>query len=520
MSENVKKKLHRNRIYSIPSMKSGGKRNCFSRSDFLEGRSHVKYGHEQHPDIFTTDESKDKPELWTKRWSKAGKLLRVPKVVILSDFIAWPEYWSECVFDMHHEDLVPWFTNGIASHYTWINQWNVGQPWRVTEQLSGAEDKEFRWNRIICRATNPYFGQHQALWDAFREAKRILESEDDPIYVIIPNWMPKEEYQIVTKNHWNYWFNFDAFWSGDEAHGDVMYKGLWHPHCDIFEDGGNRGRIHPDPDCPYWRSDANNPPRCPTLLSGNPAFGTDVLHIWIGHWCYNWGGPQHFLYETYPISPAGMQFGSVVTGGYLGSPVPMLDGARGPWQDARLPCGYSNGGKAIANHYGGLIDSVADEYKSNFYKYRNFATRWFPWTGVWGLPWNVGEMKKDEKWCPSFIFYFGFTFADYCAMFGSEDTYFIDYSDRYGIKYGNGMNRGPSAEDMRRGINNVFPVCSSRAEEYYYSLESGSREFFQAWMERCDLGEYNVVLEEPNDAIFNADGIVEYVRGYFESSHR
>ncbi len=489
---------------------------AFSRSDFLQGKSPVDFGASQAADIFTQQSSPARPDLWPKLWPQAGTPLSVPKVVIFSDFIAWPEFWETCCFDFPHDVVGLSFTTGLLGNYYYLDQWNTSS--------AGPGVGDFRYARTIAnQVVNPYYAQHQQLYLAFREAKRILESHPkDPIYCILANWLPQYTREVPTTANWPVWSNDDIYWPGSgEANPDILGG---HSSCDIYTDGGNRGRTKPDPS--YWYSEANIPPVVPSLLSPKPFFGTNVLHMYFGHWCNNWGSSQLTDYTTYALSPAGTQIGPIYLGNYLGNPISRdTDGKRLIWRDAGFTYGYMGGQSSIdtlLSLFGGQIFSAANDIRQNFYEYRDFGVRFFPWSNDWSFPWNVAEIKKDQKYCPSLQFYFGFTFDEFAAFIQTEDQFAIDYSGNYGgLKVANTMGRAPDSPSIRQAISTFFPPIAQRVESYYSSpatgLEWGTQRFFQSIIEQHSLQDFNVQLEAPNPDLLNADALVEYVRHYFEA---
>lgn len=513
-------KLHRNRINSIPSMGDSGPANTFSRSDFLLGKSPVNYGSGQHPNVLTGSQPSTDPRMWPKLWPRAGSILSVPKVVILSDFIAWPEFWSKCVFDFP-SDVVGEDSQGVFGNYYYLDQWNLTPVWK-TNNAPGSDNNEYRYSRTVATVTNPSYIQHQKLWKIFREAKRILESLDDPIYVILPNWIPFSEYEVYTTHHWEAWKNDDLYWPGNgQAMTDVIHG---HSGCDIFFDGTNRARTRPDPSAPAWRSDSDSPPIVPPLLSGTPYFGTNVLHIWIGHFARNWGSPQHISYETFPLSPGGIQIGSDIQGTYLGSPISEFDGRRAVWRDTGLNYGYTGPSpvSSLLSHFSGAIDSAISDYKTNFWKYRNFGVRLFPFTDDWSIGWGPDAIVQDQKWCAAQAFYFGFTFDQFQALVTTEDQYAIDYSaETNGLKFANTIARTPISPAIRQAVTHFFPPIASRVEAYYSDsttgLNGGTAAFMKGLIARGSLEDYNVKWEGDNGFadVFSVDGLVEYVINYF-----
>jgi hypothetical protein len=529
MPEVPEERLHRNRPYSIPTMGDGGPTNCFSRSDFLTGRSPVKFGPGQPANSFTREEvpsdapapSVPTPELWPTDWPMAGRLLTVPRVVVLSDFIAWPEFWERCVFDYPRDVLGLILSQSRLTNYYYLDQWNLGQDWRTTA-VPPVDSAEYRYERDLTGGAgiaNPNFAQHQNLWTVFRQAKEILENQPDPIYVVLPNWIPKNVYEIPTRNNWRAWVNDDIYWPGfGQAQTDILHG---HSGCDIFFEGGHRGRTHPDPTAPYWRSECDDPPSVPCLACPTPFFGTNILHLWFGHWCMNWGGSGLLNFETFPLSPAGIQTGPILNGSYLGASADGFDGKRLIWRDVGLNYGYTTPYTALLDNYASRLASAAANYKENFWKYRDFGVRFVPWTQPWDLALSPFRIKEDQKWCAAGAFYFGFTFAEFQALVSNGDQYAVDYSaETGGVKFANTVTRTPDSPSIIRAIED-FELFFARVKAYYSDsgtgLDAGTVNFLTEMIARHELAGYNVAMATRAnwEALHTVDGLVEYINDYF-----
>lgn len=529
MAENPEERLHRNRPYSIPTMGDGGPTNCFSRSDFLTGKSPVKIGPGQPANIFTREEvPKDAPppavptpDLWPTDWPMAGRLLTVPRVAVLSDFIAWPEFWEKCQFDYPRDVIGLILSQGRLTNYYYLDQWNIGKDWR-TNTLPAPDGAEYRFERDLTAGfgvSNPNFFQHQQLWTVFREAKKILENQDNPIYCVLPNWIPRNVYEIPTRNNWRAWANDDIYWPGfGQAQTDVLHG---HSGCDIFFTGSNRGRTHPDATSQYWRSECDDPPSVPCLACPTPFFGTNILHLWFGHWCMNWGGSNLLNFETFPLSPAGIQTGPILNGNYLGAAVDGFDGKRLIWRDIGLNYGYITPYNTLLDNYSGRIAGAAANYKENFWKYRDFGVRFVPWQQPWDLPLQAFEIYKDQKWCAAGAFYFGFSFHDWQEFVSGEDSYAVDYAaETNDVKFSNVVTRSPDSPSIRQAIAD-FELFFDRIKAYYSDsttgIDSGTKLFLEGMIARHQLDNYNVAMAEQPADLFTVDGLVEYINRYFEA---
>ena len=337
--------LHRNRILSVPTIRvEGGPQNCFSVNNFLTGRTPLKYGSGQHNNIFAfrdypiTDPNFDPVNgaaMWPKLFLKPGKILTVPKVVILSAYISWPEFWDFCSVDYPHDVIGLIFTTGQLNNYYYYDQWDCdgdwtgnsdppyssafthGSPCNTDPWPNDYDTPQFRYSHSIngggCFQSS-WYPQWQDAYKQFLAVKKSLESDsDNPIFCLLGHWNVIDEdfenkkgHSILTTLTWGLWNNNNQF--ADEGIGPAqpnVLAGIG--DCDIFTTDSHRGRTHPDPNCPNWQCECTLPPTIPALLAVPPCFGANVLHIWIGHFCINsTGTPGAIWFQTYPSSPAGL----------------------------------------------------------------------------------------------------------------------------------------------------------------------------------------------------------------------
>lgn len=123
------KGLHANRSHSIPT--NGGPPNCFSRSDILDGKTRAAFGGGQSMAVCEDGESVSNPDTWPKAWPKKGRVLKVPKCVILSSFPFWTLYWPNCYF-YFPRDVIGDTGLGFLGNYYYLDQWN-GLDMSITE---------------------------------------------------------------------------------------------------------------------------------------------------------------------------------------------------------------------------------------------------------------------------------------------------------------------------------------------------------------------------------------------------
>jgi hypothetical protein len=123
------KGLHANRPFSIPT--DDGPANCFSRSDILTGETPAAFGSDQSLKVCSDGESPDDFTTWPKRWYARGRVLRMPKTVVLSSFPYWTMYWPSCYFFMPRDVIGDTGFGGLGNYY-YLDQWNGLDP-TITE---------------------------------------------------------------------------------------------------------------------------------------------------------------------------------------------------------------------------------------------------------------------------------------------------------------------------------------------------------------------------------------------------
>lgn len=543
MPEQPDRQKHRNRKFSIPFMGEGGRQNCFSRNDFLTGQSQVRFGDQQSMNVTSEDEvpgPDGNPETYPKNWPKAGRILGVPKVVVMTSLPCWPEFWENCSFDCPRTvigTLLKDPSSGPYGNYRYLQQYDSAAIDWKGHSTGSVNDAEYRFCQEIGTGTGTYPRQHSKLIDTvFPAAAKILAGLPEPIYAIIPRYMPSRYDSIVNKNiAYVPWTRFSRWWSGSDGDDVDFSVGLGNDDCDIYgAPFSPRGRVHMDPQGPNNVSDCN-PPKMPCLLAGDPTyFGTNVLHMYIGHWAMKWGiDPNILTFESYPLSPIAEQIATQLIGdNYHGSPIPGYDGSRLIWFDYGYNYGYmssdgkgnnsSTGGVAgLLNYYKGSLTSAANNYKTAFWKYRDFATRLFQYPEPIKMIWNPDILFKDQKWCAAEGFWFGFdTFDDWVNLHPpTEDGHFsnmVDAPDNpLHLKTCINVTRTPDSPNIREGVNYAFPYLKDRVEAYYRGIDPGTSMFMDGMIAQNQLDEYNVVNEGSGADMMSADGIVDYVRTYF-----
>jgi hypothetical protein len=572
-------RLHANRPFSVP-WTSDRSRNVFSRGDILLGKQKAAFGSGQSLGVAASGEDPHILATHPQKWPNSGKVLKVPKCVILSSLPYWTVYWPSCYFYGPRDIIGQMFTPpNLFGNYYYFDQWNnidpsqevhdntiycndelgldcgdlpsnstidasspfwdnfhppvpedekilytrsynnqqAGLPPSSTDGIAETNiPPETRYNQIIANIrTNPYYTLHPQIMAAFRQAKLILESDPvDPIYVTIPEWMPDKIVQ--TRN-------------GTLTKPEMKFNTSHGTGCDIIDVIPCYGTYnvawgppYPDPDDSRNRLDF---PACnvPYLASTDPGFGTNTLHLYVGHGCHRYSsGDTIFDYQAWPLQPEGQWIGPIFNGSYLGAGLPFFQGRRSVWRDAGFDYGFVNHGAAgIYNNYSGLIGGAADAYKQNFYKHRQFATRLFTYPSAWNIEWKLDEIWNDQRHdCHSTQFYFGFSFDEFQSEFSNEDNWYSDCSGSPGagpthIKFAEHIGNEPDSASIRTAISTFYPPIKARVESYFNGIEAGTADFFKLVIKNQGLADYNVQYGGSFAPLLDADAIVAYVREYF-----
>lgn len=370
-----------------------------------------------------------------------------------------------------------------------------------------------RYHQIVCRLQNQYFQYHQQMLQAFMEAKIALESDPkDPIYVVIPEWVPPEIYQIrnsylLMPTEEKNWQHGEDCTVADIIPCHTYYNAPWGPPYPNVNDSRN----YPDYDGPT----------CPWLHCPEPGFGTNVLHMYCGHPCVRYYESNNpFEMQAWPLTPEGNYIGPLLNGNYLGNTAqPYFAGRRAVWRDLGFDYGYMNhGAQGVYNYYAPIIEAAADKRKQNFLKYRQFETRIFTFPQGVNRSWNLDAIRDDRKQdCDATQFYFGFEFDDFASMHSNEDISYINCaSQNGGLRVATAKPFFPDAQSIRDATSKFYPPIQKRVNDYYNGIEPGSEEEFQIAIERNGLGKYGVQYGGAADAMLTAGGIIEYVREHFK----
>lgn len=598
MPADPSKELHANRSHSVPTLAAGDPQNCFSRSDILTGKTPAAFGSAQSAAVCSDGESTDDPATWPKLWPKKGRLLRVPKCVILSSFPQWTAYWPKSYF-FFPRDVIGDTGLGFLGNYYYFDQWNTLDPVDETPpdysftngyDLSNPTDQQtllasdgYKNNRVwdnmqfldeadkygvynayvscvqtggrecasippylfnkcptdpppsteryfqsVGNVTNPYYQIHNQLLNAFLAAKQVLESDPvDPIYVIIPNWQPptlrqvrnaylKQTHEMLNPAH------------GGAVNGQpcgIVDVDPCYTHVDICW-----APPYPNINDPRNYSGFNGP-AVPWLMSTDPGFGTNALHLYVGHPNMSYGSTRNFYdYQAWPLTPEWQWIaGPIATGEYLGDSRPFFAGRRVVWRMFGYDYGY--GGPTSApdgaqklwdNVYSGIVGPAGDAYKTNFWKFRNLTTKLFTYDAQWLFNWNMQAINGDRRDdCPATQFYFGFDFPTFANEYISGDPADNQISDCFwhdNIRTAETYNYFPGLADINAAIG-VGNALTQRVQDYYQGIEPGSAAFYQIAIDKLGLKDYNVSYEGPADGtFFDVDALVAYIRAYFKEN--
>lgn len=640
--------LHANRKHSVPSLSKGarGAYYCFSTTSLLTGKVQSAFGSGQSMAVCTDGEESEPPTLtsvtrpdrgpyptqtdpdapgsersnnalattantWPKLWFNAGRIMRVPKTVILSSVPFWPCWWPSTYF-FGNRDVIGFDSlAGLFTNYYYFDQWNTqdivggsgdfpfdstapdytftyGNPnydFGLLQTASGQADdyidtegihhlpntrnntidalNQFyglgpttdeltssitiqaepdyiapggvgnssgpvvRYSQVVGMATNGYYESHQALIDAFRIVKKQLESNaTDPIFVIIPGWMPYRLYQC-----YNSFLNRQAE-QLNGAHGGAING----QPCNVSDAvpcynyvPQTWNPVYPEVFDPR-NAQAFNSGQVPWLSTADPGFGTNVLHLYIGHPVMKFfESGSIFDYQAFPLTPEVQWIaGSVYQGAYTGSAQPYFAGRRDVWDSSGFDYGYTGiitPESLYEARYRPIVENAATQYKQNFYNYRNFTTRLYTYNDGIECNFSPQNIKKDqENNCPSTQFFFGFnTFAEFAAQYDTEDHSISDCEDSGAnpphLKYGEALANFPDTPSLLQAITLVYPGIMNRITAYYASIDPGAAEFYQLSVDLNDLDDYNVNYKGSYDGLgADPDAIIEEIRDYFSKN--
>jgi hypothetical protein len=105
-------RLHANRPFSLP-WTSDRSRNVFSRGDILLGKQKAAFGSGQSLGVAASGEDPHILATHPQKWPNSGKVLKVPKCVILSSLPYWTVYWPSCYFYGPRDIIGQMFTTAV-----------------------------------------------------------------------------------------------------------------------------------------------------------------------------------------------------------------------------------------------------------------------------------------------------------------------------------------------------------------------------------------------------------------------
>jgi hypothetical protein len=378
--------------------------------------------------------------------------------------------------------------------------------------------KRERYFKCVAEVANPYYELHARLTAAFLEAKAILESDEkDPIYVMIPQWMPTKLYQVRNAflKQKKEKLNRDHGGSVNGRPCQIRDTLPCYTHANICW-----APPYPDRDDPR-NSMAFDGPNVPWLSSLDPQFGTNSLHMYFGHPNHSFiGGGKFFDYQAWPLSPE-MQYiaGPVGMGSYLGDARPYFAGRRVVWRAEGFNYGYAgHGPKGLYNNaYGTLVAAAAANYNNHYYKFRNMTTQIYGYNAEWSFPWNFQAIEDDRRQdCPGTQFWFGYeNFADFQQVYQTnEELQVVDCSSIENLKVAETQNWFPDRPSIQEAVG-VGIRLTQRVMDYYNNNDRLAGDYYRyALAQNPDLK--GVTYEGQAGLEWaNAERIVEHVREYF-----
>lgn len=557
--------FHKNRRYTVPS--NGGSFQPLSSSDALTGRLRTQYGSSQNMEVANSGEDPNDPSTWPARWPVPGSPIGVPRTVILSSFPNWMVWWPDTYFYGRRDVIGVMGTPPyLFGNYYYFEQWNypsvvvndntvyntkadeLKSPWLNTpgyvfnnmkgsgnanlydrnynnQTLNDQPDPIPPYTLIGCndppserfsqfvlrRLVNPYYTFHQQLRATFKQVKKILEAQVDPIYVIDADWCPnnlrqlRNAYLTQTREKFN------------PAHGTGPNIVDVNPcFSDLPECWGPSYPDRPKGVMPF------NGYQVPWLVNGDPGFGTNVLHLYCGHANMGYTSVNNiFDYQAWPAGPEGFYIGPLLSSTYFDTPNPFFTGRRMLWRDFGLDYGYVNhGAKGLYDsRYGPIVQSAAGNYNQNKYNYRNLTTKLYTYPNKWGFPWETNNLWQDQNdLCQATAFYFGLTFQEFLDLISNEDNTAQDLSAYFNdVKIAARIIKTPDSASIRTAIDTFYPPIQRRVEAYYNGIEPGTADFWRLSIEQNDLAP-DVSFEGDCASFLSADGIIEVILKHFKDN--
>lgn len=484
---NPEAEKHANRKHGL--MYNGGDgRKLARRSNFLEGRSKMSFGHEQNGSVIGGINLEDETH-WPTTWAPASTLMRVPRTVILSCFPNWTLMWEQATWNFPN-NVFERNKNGDLTNYYYFEMWD-------------GPSYDGRYNRIVGSHASPYFAYYQDMRNAFDEAKIRLEKRG--YHVVIPDWLPRDGIlpkalpKIGTDERANPERDSPPDFSNLQDSCYVAYDKAWIGYRpDVQEPSNHMG----------WAT------KFAPLVAPHPYFGSNTLHLYCGHPNSNITlKPTMEGWEFTPFTPEGNWLAGVyMTLGYTGAPLEFFDGRR----NAIREYGWGWGGDDYEYYKSLSVENTVNSYKTNFWKYRDLHTHLFSFPEPqWDFGWNPSAIYADQEWCHNVRFYFGFEYEEFCSTFYGDAVDIECYRDRseeFDLKVLEERGRSPSTESIENGLVEAGYIIQ-RIENYYRNIEPTTLDFYNRMKEDFTLP--NVEVSDESDFLMDAGAIVEYVEEHF-----
>jgi hypothetical protein len=530
MGAQPEKRLHANRQFGLFSNK-GDKKTSLRRSHYVAGeespiKKQFHFGHLASPKVVTQPNilhpygfSENDENCFSREWHKAGRLLRVPKVVMLSTLPAWHLLWKECSIMIPRQVSFTW--NAMP-----ISESNPTANWYQFDQWNGNLANEWLSSNGG-PVESPWWKMHRDLWDVFEEAAEMLISDrKDPIFCFLPKWIPKSVTMKMREKVGNWyrpnpereWWQaiLPPYFNDVEVRSTVLYPDV--------ESGANLT--------------ANSWQGAPVLAAPRCFFGGDVLHMYFGHWATRTSinGRDLFAYQSWPYFPEGIHLGSTIfSPGYLGAALPSFQGARFPWRWNGYPYGYME--SDLTGWYAESVASSVNQFKANYWQYRDWHTDIIPYNFSWEEDVNTSAIYINRRKTTEMRFYFGDndccdpgcgTICGFCALLGCDgvDTFFRHREDGLasegtGLKTGELTTTFVSMPELNRAVGETLRPVQMRFNEYYGSIEQGTMNFFANMIASHGLADYGFrLLPDGAKKFLSATAIVEHVKLHFEQQER
>jgi len=484
----------------IPYSGGDGRGKPFSRSNFLwKPNQKVMFGSSQSLDVLSGQDLKDEAQC-PQKWPNNGYPLRVPRCVIFSFFPQWTLLWQHGTFTTEH--FFPGaFEEGVTPYY-------------LCHFFNGTgDDVNVHAYYTLGHITSPWYQTLMKMKDIFREAKAILENRKDPIYAIIPSWVPEDGiYMYENTNGLGYLEENPARRDVDFATTTPCYLS-GHTTFKTYSPNTDDDRNNVSPDMQGLAA-----------LFGNtmfPTFGTNVLHMYMGHPNIRFQPGKWFTgWEAWPYAPEGNWIAGLFGGNTYLHPVQSIGtpGYRAnPLPNFHYPWGYPSV-QGVYDYYKGEYEASANSYKNAWPHFRNLHTHIFSMPNA-GIDVSLVMGGNDTLYCDDVRHFGGQSYADYCQGYASGDpaSYCIaNRKDLYDLlAVAELMVAIGSTQEDYAVANAIFTKMAGWYSDYYNGLEPGSEEVFKMIIEDYSLADYNVQHAGEGSMFFSAQDLASYVIDHF-----